>query len=98
MTKISAKKRRKLDLEHERRKDKLRRKFPEIRGRLLDYVTHSYNGGWLYVTIYFTDGTNFSLDFAVNEPAIVPKLIELGRYVEGDYENIRTYFHRKNKD
>lgn len=97
MTKTSAKERRKLDLEHEKRKDRLRRKFPEIHGKLLDYVTHSYDYGWLYVTLHFTDGTNFSLDFTVNEPAILPKLIEFGKYVDGDYVNLRTYLHRKDK-
>jgi hypothetical protein len=98
MTKITAKERLKLDIEHEKRKDKLRRRFPEIHGKLLDYVTHSYEDGWLYVNLYFTDGTNFSLDFTVNEPAIVPKIIELGKYEEGEYKNLRTYLHRRDKD
>jgi hypothetical protein len=97
MRKVSARKRRKLDLEHEKRKDRLRRQFPEIHGKLIDYVTNSYDDGWLYVTLYFTDGTNFSLDFTVNEPAIVPKLIEFGKYVDGNYVNLRTYLHRKDK-
>lgn len=95
MTKISKVERRRLDLEHEKRKDKLRKKFPEIHGKLLDYLTHSYENGWLYVTLYFTDGTDFSLDFAVNEPAVVPKLIEYGKYVDGEYKNIRTYYHKE---
>jgi hypothetical protein len=96
MAKISAKERRKLDIEIEKRKD-MRRKFPEIHGKLLDYVTHSFDDGWLYVTLHFTDGTNFSLDFTVNEPVMVPKLIEFGKYVKGDYVNLRTYYHRKDK-
>ncbi len=96
--KITAKERAKLDIEIEKRKDKLRRQFPEIHGKLLDYVTHSYDDGWLYITLNFTDGTNFSLDFTFNEPAIVPKLIDFGKYVDGDYENICTYLHRKDKN
>jgi hypothetical protein len=98
MTKISAKERLKLDREHEKRKDRLRKQFPEIHGKILDYVTHSYEDNWLYVTLYFTDGTNFSLDFTMNEPSIVPKIIEFGRYEDGEYKNLRTYFHRKDKD
>jgi hypothetical protein len=47
--------------------------------------------------LYFTDGTNFSLDFTLNEPAIVPKIIEFGKYIDGDYVNLRTYLHRKDK-
>ena len=98
MAKITAKERLKLDREHEKRKDRLRKQFPEIHGKLLDYVTHSYEDGWVYVNLYFTDGTNFSLDFTINEPAIVPKTIEFGKYVDGDYENIRTYFRRRDRD
>jgi len=98
MAKITKKECIKLDLEHEKRKDKLRRKFPEVHGKLLDYLTHGYDDGWLYVTLYFTDGTNFSLDFTMNEPAIVPKLIEFGRYEDGEFENLRTYLHRKDGD
>lgn len=77
MARTSAKGRRKLELDHERRKDGLRRKYPEIRGKLLDYITHSYGDGWLHVILYFADATNFSLHFTVNEPSIVPKLIEV---------------------
>jgi hypothetical protein len=95
MTKISAKERKKLDRFHEKRKHRQRRQYPEIHKKTLDYVTHSFEDGWLYVSIYFTDSTNFSLDFSINEPAIVPKIIEFGKYVDGDYENIRTYFRRK---
>ena len=92
---ISKAERKKMDRWHKKRKDKLRKKFPEIHGKLLDYLTHSYDDGWLYVTLYFTDGTNFSLDFTVNEPAVVPKLIEYGKYVDGEYKNIRTYYHKE---
>jgi hypothetical protein len=87
--------RKKMDRWHKKRRDKLRKKFPEIHGKLLDYLTHSYDDGWLYITLYFTDGTNFSLDFTVNEPAVVPKLIEYGKCVEGEYKNIRTYYHKE---
>jgi hypothetical protein len=92
---ISKAERKKMDRWHKKRKDKLRKKFPEIHGKLLDYLTHSYDDGWLYVTLYFTDGTSFSLDFTVNEPAVVPKLIEYGKYVDGEYKNIRTYYHKE---
>ena len=92
---ISKAERKKMDRWHKKRKDKLRNKFPEIHGKLLDYLTHSYANGWLYVTLYFTDGTDFSLDFSVNEPAVVPKLIEYGKYVDGEYKNIRTYYHKE---
>ena len=42
MPKISLKERKKLDLFHEQRKAQLRKKYPEIHGKKLDYVTHSF--------------------------------------------------------
>lgn len=73
-----------------RRMRKRKRLYPEIEGRVVDYATHSYEDGWLHVTLYFKDGTNFSLHFAVNEPSIVPKLIEFGKYVEDQFLNPST--------
>ena len=76
MAKMSKAERRKLDRWHKKRKEKLRKRYPEIHGKKLDYVTQSYEdndgGGWLYINLYFTDGTNFSMDFSLNNPAIVP--------------------------
>jgi hypothetical protein len=99
MRKIDPKERKKLDRFHEKRKAKLRKQYREIHGKTLDYVTHSYedsdDGGWLYINLYFTDGTNFSMDFSINEPAIVPRVIEYGDMSSGDYENIRTYYYRR---
>ena len=95
---ISKTERKKLDRFHEQRKAKLRKKYPEIHGKKLDYVTHSFEdndgGGWLYVNLYFTDGTNFSMDFSLNHPAIVPVIIEYGDVSTGDYRNIRTYYQK----
>ena len=99
MRKIDPKERKKLDRFHEKRKAKLRKQYREIHGKTLDYVTHSYEdsdgGGWLYINLYFTNGTNFSMDFSINEPAIVPRVIEYGDMSSGDYENIRTYYYRR---
>src|ERR1700676_4665218 len=98
---ISKAERKKLDRFHEQRKAKLRKKEPEIPGMKLDYVPHSFEdndgGRWPYINLYFTDGTNFSMDFSMNNPAIVPRCIEYGDMSTGDYENIRTYYHRGGK-
>jgi hypothetical protein len=86
--------RKNLDRFHEQRKAKVRKKYPEIHGKQIDYVTHTYEDGWLYISLYFTDGTNFSMDFTVNEPSIIPRAIEYGHMSDGDYHNIRTYFFK----
>lgn len=94
MAKINAAERKQLDIRIKKRKDGWRRRYKEIRGKKVDYVTHSYEDGWVYIVIYFQDGTNFSLDFSINDPAIVPRAIEYGEIVDGDYQNIRTYYFK----
>jgi hypothetical protein len=66
----------------------------EIHGKQIDYVTHTYEDGWLYINLYFADGTNFSMDFTVNEPSIIPRAIEYGDLKSGDYHNIKTYYFK----
>ena len=101
MPRISLKERKKLHRFHEQCRAKLRKKYFEIHGKKLDYVTHSLEdndgSGWLYINLYFTDGTNFSMDFSMNNPAIVPRCIEYGDMSTGNYENIRTYYYRGEK-
>jgi hypothetical protein len=90
--------RKKLDRWHKKRKEKLRNRYPEIHGKKLDDVTQRYEdndgGWWLHITLYFTNGTNFSMDFSLNNPAIVTVIIEYGDVSTGDYRNIRTYYHK----
>lgn len=94
VTPITAKERKKIDRFLKKKKEKWRNQYKEIHGKKLDYVTHSYEEGWLYINLMFTDGTNFSLDFTVNEPAIIPRAIEYGDMSTGDYENIKTYYFK----
>lgn len=95
LRKIGKAERKRLDQRIERRKQKWRNRFKEIHSKKVDYVTHSYDEGYLCVTIYFMDGKNFSLDFTLAEPAVVPHRIEYGEMVKGDYQNLKTYLWRR---
>jgi hypothetical protein len=64
ITPISEKQSRKLDERIRRRKEWLRTRYPEIHGRIVDYVSHSIEDGTLFVNVVFKDKTNFSLRFA----------------------------------
>ena len=44
--------------------EKLRRRYPEVHGKVVDYVSHSIDDGTLFFSIAFTDKTMFSLRFA----------------------------------
>lgn len=95
MRRIDAKERRRISRRIKNWQEKWRGKFKEIHHKNLDFVTYSYEENSLYINLYFTDKTNFSLDFSLTEPAIVPYAIEYGDVSTGDYENIKTYLLRK---
>ncbi len=92
VTPITAKERRKINERIKKRYERLRKRYKEIHGKKVDWVDHNFEEGWLYINIRFTDGTNFSLDFA---PAIVTRGIEYSDMSSGDEEIIRTYFLRR---
>jgi Iap family predicted aminopeptidase len=44
-----------------RRYEALRKKYPEVHGKVVDFISHSVEDGTLYFTVRFTDKTAFSL-------------------------------------
>ena len=70
----------------------LRRRYPEIRGKQIDWVTHHVNDGTLYVDIRFQDGTEFYLTF---DPHIAIRSAVLWNPGKSDGEVIRTYLRVK---
>ena len=95
MRRLSKKERQRLSRRVKDLQQRWRNRFKEIHGKTLDFVTYSYEENLLFVNLYFTDKTNFSLDFSLREPAIEPYAIEYGDVSTGDYENIKTYLRRK---
>lgn len=72
--------------------DRLRKKYPEVRGRRVDWIDFSFNDGLLYVGVRFMDGTYFSLVFGSQ---IATDLVEFSDMSSGDDEILKTYFLRK---
>src|SRR5215510_4997165 len=72
----------------EKSHDKLRKRYPEIHGKTMDYVTHTVDGNMLFFTIHFTDQTLFSLRYAC-EMSVVGA--ELDDERTGDCELICEY-------
>jgi len=84
----TAKERKKIQKKIDRTYDKLRSKYPEIRGKVVDFVQQSVSDGIVYVGIRFTDKTVFSLRYGCD------MLIVGADYLDaktGDYEVIREY-------
>ena len=61
LTPIAAKERRKIDKSIKKKYDRFRRRYPEVHGRVVDFITHSIEDGTLYVSVRFKDKADFSL-------------------------------------
>jgi hypothetical protein len=94
VTPITAAEHRALDRKIKKRYERLRRRYKEIRGKRVDWISHNYEEGLLYVGIRFTDGTYFSLQFS---PSIVTEGIEFSDMASGDDEIIKVYYRRRDE-
>jgi len=88
ITPITAQQSRELDRRIRKRKERLRRRYSEVHGRVVDYISHSIQDGTLFFSVVFKDKTNFSLRFAC-EMFIVGA--DFGDLRTGDLEIVREY-------
>jgi hypothetical protein len=92
LTPIAAKERRKIDKSIKKKYEKLRRRYPEVHGKKVDWISHGYEEGYLYFNVRFTDGKNFSISCS---PAIVTDFVDFSDMKTGDDVIIREYYHRR---
>jgi hypothetical protein len=88
ITPITAEKSRELDRRIQKRKEELRKRYPEVHGRAVDYISHSLEDGTLFFTVAFKDKTNFSLRFACQ---MFITGADFGDMRTGDLEIVREY-------
>lgn len=94
VTPISAKERRQLDKRIRKRHARLRRRYPEIHGKVVDWIDHNIEDGTLYIGVRFKDKTHFSLSFC---PQIVTEGIEFSDMKTGDDVILRQYYGRRDR-
>src|SRR5215813_13512534 len=63
LTPITTKERRKLDNSIKKKYDRFRRRYPEVHGKAVDFITHFIDDGALFQRA-FQDKTDFSLRYA----------------------------------
>jgi hypothetical protein len=85
---ITPKERKKLRKLMKKRLAMRRKKYPELRGRVVDYITHSIEDGTLYFTVRFQDKTDFSLRYACDMFVVGADFCDIKT---GDFETIREY-------
>jgi hypothetical protein len=88
ITTVSANEREKIDKRIKKRDERFRRRYPEVHGRIVDFITHSIEDGTLYFTVRFKDKTDFSLRYACDMFIIGA---DFCRVRTGDFEMIREY-------
>jgi hypothetical protein len=88
VTPIAAKERGKLDERIKKKYDRFRRRYPEIHGKVVDFITHSIEDGTLYFTVRFKDKTDCSLRYACDMFAVGADFCD---FKTGDFEMIREY-------
>ena len=59
MTPMTPKERRQIERRSNLREARLRRKYREVHGKVVDFITHTIDDGTLYFTVRFTDQTAF---------------------------------------
>jgi hypothetical protein len=88
LTPITTKKRSKIRKLIKKKYDGLRRRYPEVHGKVVDVITHSIEDGALYFTVRFKDKTDFPLRYACDMFVAGTDFCD---FKTGDFEMIREY-------
>lgn len=89
---ITAKERRDLAKRIKKRNEERRKKYREIHGKIVDWISHSIDDNCLYVNVRFKDKTQFSMRFV---PQVATHYIDLCDVSTGDFKPIREYYTRR---
>jgi hypothetical protein len=85
---ISAKERKEIARQIKKERKQLRKVYPEVHGKVVDFITHEVSGGTLYVSIRFVDSTNFSIRYG-SEMFVVG--VDLSDWKNSNMAMIREY-------
>ena len=88
ITSITVKERKKIAKQLAKEGKPLRNIFPEVHGKVVDFITHGISDGILYVSVRFTDETNFSLRYAAEMLVLGA---DLSDWKTGNMDMIRDY-------
>ena len=89
---FTKKRRELLETRVEASKKRLRKLYPELHGKTLDFVSHAVEEQVLFISIRFTDGTDFSLRFACE---MLIEGADLSDVRTGNFKLIRDYIKRR---
>jgi hypothetical protein len=85
---ITAKERKEIARQIKKECKQLRKVYPEVHGKMVDFITHGVFDGTLCVSVRFTDNTNFSIRYGSEMFAVG---VDLSDWKTGDMVLIREY-------
>lgn len=88
VTPISAKKHTELEKRVQKHQEQLRKVYPEVHGKVVDFITHTIDDGTLYFTVRFKDKTSFCLRYACDMFIVGA---DFSDWRDGNYNIIREY-------
>ena len=88
MTRITATERREIEKRSKQREERLRGKYPEVHGKVVDFITYTIDEGTLYFTVRFEDKTSFCFRYACDIFAVGA---DLSDWRSGDFHILREY-------
>src|SRR5206468_8965741 len=88
---VSPAEHRRLERRIKKKYEKLRRRYPEVHGKKVDWISHWHEEGYLSFNVRFTDGKNFSILWS---PTIVTNVVDFSDVKTGDSVIIREYYRR----
>lgn len=88
VTSSTAKERRRIDNAIKKKYAGFRRKYPEVHGKVVDFITNSIEDGMLCFSVRFTDKTEFSLRYACDMFVVGADFCD---FKTGNFEVIREY-------
>jgi hypothetical protein len=77
-----------MDKRIKKRQEQLRKRYPEVHGKVVDFITHTIDDGTLYFSVRFKDETSFCLRYACDMFVVGA---ELSDWKSGNYDIIREY-------
>jgi len=88
MTRITPEERREIEKRSKQREARLRRKYPEVHGKVVDFITNTIDDGTLYFTVGFKDKTSFCLRYGCDMFIVGA---DLSDWRDGSFNLIREY-------
>ena len=89
---VSAAEHRRLERQIKKKHGKLRRRYREVHGKRVDWISHWIEEGILFFTVRFTDGKCFSVTYS---PCALLDTVDFSDMSTGDDVILKTYYQRE---